>query len=273
MRRGTFLPAVKLVVALPDGLSVLAVGVPHLGAVPAPAVRALYPAGKYARAACPVLPGMSGHHLVLCFLEHGRADDGLVVVLHIILRHFALIHFLLFGEEVHRVHFLQERVPFVLFVCEDAFDRAGRPFLFPAGRGDALRSQQLRNRMGRAPLQEKAVNPADSFRLFLIDDEVPILAPVIAKEPLERHRDLAVRKTLAIGCILPTTGQIRDFHPLERAPAGRTSKKEPSSSPFPFFHYFILFLSFFCILSRKTAVLSRKLCIQTRKPLYYHENS
>lgn len=31
--------------------------------------------------------------------------------------------------------------------------------------------------------------------------------------------------TLAIGCILPTTGRIRDFHPLERAPAGRTTKK------------------------------------------------
>ena len=28
--------------------------------------------------------------------------------------------------------------------------------------------------------------------------------------------------TLAIGYILPTTGRIRDFHPLERAPAGRT---------------------------------------------------
>ena len=27
---------------------------------------------------------------------------------------------------------------------------------------------------------------------------------------------------LASGCILPTAGRIRDFHPLERAPAGRT---------------------------------------------------
>ena len=33
--------------------------------------------------------------------------------------------------------------------------------------------------------------------------------------------------TLALGCILPTAGRIRDFHPLERAPAGRT-KKHPS---------------------------------------------
>ena len=30
--------------------------------------------------------------------------------------------------------------------------------------------------------------------------------------------------TLAFGCILPATGRIRDFHPLERAPAGRTNE-------------------------------------------------
>ena len=32
---------------------------------------------------------------------------------------------------------------------------------------------------------------------------------------------------LASGCILPTAGRIRDFHPLERAPAGRTKKPVP----------------------------------------------
>ena len=30
--------------------------------------------------------------------------------------------------------------------------------------------------------------------------------------------------TLAFGCILPATGRIRDFHPLERALAERTKK-------------------------------------------------
>ncbi|MEO2638129.1 hypothetical protein, partial [Enterocloster clostridioformis] len=32
---------------------------------------------------------------------------------------------------------------------------------------------------------------------------------------------------LAIGCTLPTAGRVRDFHPLERAPAGRTQKEIP----------------------------------------------
>jgi len=31
--------------------------------------------------------------------------------------------------------------------------------------------------------------------------------------------------TLAFGYILPTTGRIRDFHPLETRAAGRTDKK------------------------------------------------
>ncbi|MBE7004854.1 MAG: hypothetical protein E7425_11385 [Ruminococcaceae bacterium] len=30
--------------------------------------------------------------------------------------------------------------------------------------------------------------------------------------------------TLALGYILPAAGRIRDFHPVERAPAGRTIK-------------------------------------------------
>ena len=33
--------------------------------------------------------------------------------------------------------------------------------------------------------------------------------------------------TLAFGCILPATGRIRDFHPLERALAERTTKQNP----------------------------------------------
>ena len=40
---------------------------------------------------------------------------------------------------------------------------------------------------------------------------------------------------LASGCILPTAGLIRDFHPLERAPAGRTKERlaQKPGQPFP----------------------------------------
>ena len=36
---------------------------------------------------------------------------------------------------------------------------------------------------------------------------------------------------LAIGCTLPTAGRVRDFHPLERAPAGHTRRRTGSVLP------------------------------------------
>ena len=36
---------------------------------------------------------------------------------------------------------------------------------------------------------------------------------------------------LAISCTLPTAGRVRDFHPLERVPAGHT--KNPAAAGFP----------------------------------------
>ncbi|HJB04858.1 MAG TPA: hypothetical protein H9715_03800, partial [Candidatus Merdibacter merdigallinarum] len=49
--------------------------------------------------------------------------------------------------------------------------------------------------------------------------------------------------TLAFGYILPTTGRIRDFHPLETCAARRTDKKgllrfpQKTSSPFETYCY------------------------------------
>ena len=34
---------------------------------------------------------------------------------------------------------------------------------------------------------------------------------------------------LAIGCTLPTAGRVRDFHPLERVPAGHTKQEIPQA--------------------------------------------
>ena len=48
---------------------------------------------------------------------------------------------------------------------------------------------------------------------------------------------------LAFSCILPTAGRIRDFHPLERAPAGRTTKTNPGA-PAPGFVSVLSYLDF-----------------------------
>lgn len=44
---------------------------------------------------------------------------------------------------------------------------------------------------------------------------------------------------LAIGCTLPTAGRVRDFHPLERAPAGHTRKNATN----PWIHGVYTFLT------------------------------
>ena len=137
------LAAVKFVVALPDYPAVFIVGMPYLRAVPALAVAAFYFAGKDAYAALAVRPRLPDSHLLLHRLEHGRVYDGVMVILHIILRDLALVDLFLFGKEIHRVHFLQERVPFVFFVREDAPDRASRPVCLAARSRDAFLCQHL----------------------------------------------------------------------------------------------------------------------------------
>ena len=57
------------------------------------------------------------------------------------------------------------------------------------------------------PVRQVRVLPPSSFRFRLTAD------------------------TLDFGCILPTAGRIRDFHPLERALAGRTAKRRPPTGP------------------------------------------
>ena len=54
--------------------------------------------------------------------------------------------------------------------------------------------------------------------------------PVVSlfPHPASFRSHLAVG-TLAFGCILPTTGRIRDFHPLETCAARRTNKKASQS--------------------------------------------
>ena len=47
--------------------------------------------------------------------------------------------------------------------------------------------------------------------------------------PPASFRLLVAEDALAFGYILPTAGRIRDLHPLERTPAGRTIPKAPDT--------------------------------------------
>ena len=67
----------------------------------------------------------------------------------------------------------------------------------------------------------------------------PFVRPEIC---LHLPSDSTSRQTpLVFGYILPATGRIRDFHPLERAPAGRTQKTPPACGRWHFLNPCTLF--------------------------------
>ena len=120
-------------VALPDNLPVGVVAVPDLRPVPAAAVAALDLAGKDADRALAVPALFAGGHQGLHHLEGLRIDNGLMIILDIVLRDFALIGFFLLGQEVDCEGLLQQRIALVLFIYEDALDVAGVPVVLAAG--------------------------------------------------------------------------------------------------------------------------------------------
>ena len=71
-----------------------------------------------------VLPALAALlHLPLHHLEGVRVDDGLVVVLHIVLRDFALIDLLFFRQVIDGVGLLQESAALVFLVRQDHLHR------------------------------------------------------------------------------------------------------------------------------------------------------
>ena len=59
--------------------------------------------------------------------------------------------------------------------------------------------------------------------------------------------------TLAFGCILPTTGRMRDLHPLETCAARRTSRKRSPENRTPLIFIETVFIISCCDFSVKSA--------------------
>lgn len=125
---GAFVVAIKFVIALPDDLFVLIIGVPGFGAVPASAFATANFAGEKVDTASSTALA-APFHFLLNHLEYLWGNDGFVVALHIILRNFALVDLFLFGEEINRIAFLKKCITLIFFVSEDTPNRSGVPFI------------------------------------------------------------------------------------------------------------------------------------------------
>ena len=185
-------------ITLPDDLPVGVVAVPDLRPVPAAAVSALELTGKDADRALAVPALGAGSHQRLHHLEGLRIDNGLVVVLDVVLRDFTLVGLFLLGQKIYSEGLLQQRITLVLFVGENAFDVAGVPVVLAAGRRNAFFGQRPGNLEWRLALQEHSVDALDQLGLFRVYHEVVVRPHVVAQKSLERNRDLAVCKPLPL---------------------------------------------------------------------------
>ena len=144
----------ELAVASPDGAPVFVGGMPDLGAKVTTTVSADQPGGKDAVAAVTASDGFPALQLSLHQLPFGGIDDGRVAVLHIILRHLALVFLLFLGEKIHRERLLQKGVTFILLVFQNALHRARRPAFLPSGGGYPLPGEKTCNGTGGLAAEE-----------------------------------------------------------------------------------------------------------------------
>lgn len=188
--------ALELIVASVDGSAVLVGRMPDLGPVPASALAALDFAGEdgYAAVTSPAFtPPLD---FFLYPVEDLRADDGFVVIFHIVLRHFPFIRFRFFGQEVDGEPLLQQGIALVFLICQDALYRPRIPAFLSCRSFQPSGSQLPGNGVEGIPVQEQAVNQFHRLGLFPVDDQIPVRSPVIAKEMAERHTHLPVSESL-----------------------------------------------------------------------------
>ena len=102
-----------------------------------------------------------------------------------------------------------------------------------------------------------------SFRFHLAMDTLAFLprkrSERLGKTDSGGNKVTVGGEAVAFGYILPTTGRIRDFHPLERALAGRTKKTAAAEITLACSRQFCFHISLFSILLlRKSPCLLRR---------------
>lgn len=136
-------------------------------------------------------------HLQLHTFPNPRINNRLMVILNIILLDFPLILHPLLRQKVHRVAFLQERVPFILFILQHTANCRGLPFCSAIPIYHTLPPQNSFNIIGSLPPEELHKNPLHNLRLLFIYNQFSILICIITKEPLGTHLMLPNLKPLA----------------------------------------------------------------------------
>ena len=124
---------VVLVTAPPNNSSFGCVGMIDYRTKPGTAVSAFDLGGKDMGIAVPAGHSTPAQHLCLHQVKNLRLDDCFVAFRHIILWHLAVIDEHLLCQKVRSIFLLKERIPFILFVCENIPHSRSNPFSLPYG--------------------------------------------------------------------------------------------------------------------------------------------
>jgi hypothetical protein len=198
MGRPAFLIILELVVALPYYPAVLARRVPHLAAEKTAALSAYNFAGKNSTTRLISIDILSLLYLMLNKIKRLRAYDCRVAVFYIVLRDFTLINFHFLGKKIYCKCLLQYRIPFVLFILQNAEYRARLPIIFARWCWYRILGQMFRYTRGCLSCKKKPVDLTDYCSFLRHNFRQTILPFFIAEEPLIWHTDLAIGKSFAL---------------------------------------------------------------------------
>ena len=157
----------------------------HLGKAMVAAICVLLPvrAGLY---------GASPNQFLLHPHENVSRNDGLMVVLYIILRDNAVVLHPGLVQKIGGIGFLQESVADVFLIAENLVDGAGVPFGFASACQNAVPLQTGSDLVHTVSFQILPVNAFDHFGLGGINDQMAFRVLRIAEKPIVNDLHLSV---------------------------------------------------------------------------------
>ena len=152
--------------------------------------------------------GVSPGHLQLDGVEDLPADDALMVVLNQVFGELAGVWNDLLADAVLDKGLLEQDVPTVFLVGQDAPNMGCHPLCFSGDRGDFPAFQGRLDLPDAVPGQVAVVDEADHLRLLRNNPGLAVRALLIAQELLVLHGDMARFHGLALAPAHPAAGAL-----------------------------------------------------------------
>ena len=152
--------------------------------------------------------GVPPGHLQLDGIEGLPADDTLMVVLNQVFGELAGIGDHLLADAVLDEGLLEQDVPAVFLVGQDAPDMGCHPLCFSGDRGNSLALQGRLDLPDAVPGQIAVIDEADGLRLLRHDPWLAVGALLIAQQLLVLHGDMAGFHGLTLAPGPPATGAL-----------------------------------------------------------------